>query len=742
MKNLKMIYSMLVAVVASLFVACTADTTYTPGEVPSGPQVCFSNDANDNPEFLEVAGATDNVKKVVLNRIVTGNALDVYIIADAGDNAALFTLPDKVTFAAGESKAYYEITVNDYSQLEENKAYEVSLLLADEKQGTPYGDAAFTAKIKLFPWSLIKTEDDVEEGKFRGGDVFSALFEDVAIDAEIGVKVYEHNTNKGVYMVQNPWLKMVVPALGIESEEVATISEGFTHTVTDLVINCTNPKKCYIEKQNMGLSYGTAGDFMITSDYHPESNPTGLAGTFEDGVIVFPAESILVGATKYESGKMFASNFEGLFRVVFPGKVAMEYTLLVDYIGMEVAPNLKDIVTKFNINYGSDVNGIKYYFAEGNVLTSPESAIDALINGTANDIREVEGFTKVGKTMQLNTTIANAGLYTIVMAAVDAKGELVRKTVALDSFFYSGIGDTGNHPCELTLTVGNYTDFNTDDENDDTANHNAIGYKVVGKNIKELYIGTMLTAKLTEYLAKEGNSYKTLIKDEQLVPYTTEELIEVNSEAGKSSALFSLDADSDYTVFAIVTTDYEENDVITLTHKTGIAPVYSGEFKVGKYHWKKVDSKGKITSEAIVDVQRHQGSSTRFIVSNLGYNDGSQWFATYDAEKGTLTLDGTVKGREKEGNLFGKEFGVGKFLDKNNKEVEYKYIYVSRLESGSNSPLVFNVDKETKAICGQQNKLFTISLFNVKDSSSAGAHCQFDNSANTTIAPYVEGATE
>ena len=140
MKNLKMIYSMLVVVVTSLFVACTADTTYTPGEVPAGPQVSFSNDVNDNPEFLEVAGATDNVKKVVLNRIVTDEALDVYIIADAGDNAALFILPDKVTFAAGESKAYYEITVNDYSQLEENKTWllwlQASLWLVPPTQHT------------------------------------------------------------------------------------------------------------------------------------------------------------------------------------------------------------------------------------------------------------------------------------------------------------------------------------------------------------------------------------------------------------------------------------------------------------------------------------------------------------------------------------------------------------------------------------------------------------------------------
>ena len=737
MKNLKMIYSLLIVVVTSLFVACTTDNTYTPGEVPEGPQVSFSN---QNAEILEVAGDTDNVKDIILTRIETENALDVYIIADAGENKALFTCPDKVTFAAGEDTALYKITA-DAAKLEENKVYEISLLLADEKQGTPYGDSAFTAKIKLFPWDLVKGADDEETGRFRGGDAFSALFEIETATAEIDVNIYKHKSTNGLYMVKNPWLKMVVPTLGLESEEAAIISGGFTQTVTDLVINCVDPTKCYIEKQNMGLAYGSAGDLMIASDYHPESNPTGLAGTLEEGVIVFPAEAILAGASKHEGGEMFPSNLSGTFRVTFPGMVAMEYNLSVEYLGMEVAPNLKDIVTKFNINYGGDVTGIKYYFAEGNVVANPEAAINALIDGTASDIREVENFTKGGKTMTLNTTIKESGLYTIVMAAVGANGELVKKTVALDSFFYSGIGDTGSHPVELTLTIGEYTAYNTDDENDDTANHNAIGYQLVGKDIKSLQIAAWLTSELNEYLAVEGNTYEKLFEKKDIAPFTFDELTEVNSTEGKKGALLSLESESDYTVVVLATNDYETSTTLTQRHTTGVAPEYSGEFKVGKYLWKY--EKGKVVYETIVDVQSHQGSSTRFVVSNLGYNDGSQWFATYDAEKATLTLDGKVKGREKEGNLFGKEFGTGMFYDaKSQKEVEYKYVYVSRLESGNDSPLVFNVDKETKAICGQQNKLFAISLFNVKDNSSAGTHCMFDNSTSTTIAPYVEGATE
>ena len=730
MKNLKMIYSLLIVVVTSLFVACTTDNTYTPGEVPEGPQVSFSN---QNAEILEVAGDTDNVKDIILTRIETENALDVYIIADAGENKALFTCPDKVTFAAGEDTALYNITA-DAAKLEENKVYEISLLLADEKQGTPYGDSAFTAKIKLFPWDLVKGADDEETGRFRGGDAFSALFEIETATAEIDVNIYKHKSTKGLYMVKNPWLKMVVPTLGLESEEAAVISGGFTQTVTDLVINCVDPTKCYIEKQDMGLAYGSAGDLMIASDYHPESNPTGLAGTLEDGVIVFPAEAILAGASKYEGGEMFPSNLSGTFRVTFPGMVAMEYNLSVEYLGMEVAPNLKDIVTKFNINYGGDVTGIKYYFAEGNVVANPEAAINALIDGTASDIREVENFTKGGKTMTLNTTIKESGLYTIVMAAVGANGELVKKTVALDSFFYSGIGDTGSHPCVFTPAVGLFLDYNdAPAEGDETANYNALGYNVKGENLKELYVGCWTTEAYNEYLAKEGNTAEKLIEEAGIASFTLEELIEVHSAAGKNGALKGLEAETSYTVVFYAVNDYEESEVKTVEFSTAQAPVYTGDFGVGKYTWTYTDNKNTYTSQ--FEVQSYQGSATRFVVKNFGYEDGAEWYATLDEEAGTLTLDGKVRGRENEGNLFGVIFG---YMDEE-QTTKYQYSSIAKENTGGymNDPFVFTFDKDTKKLNGQANSL---TIYTMKEGESRSkVFAKYDTSDKTTIVPYVEG---
>ena len=727
MKNLKMIYSLLVVVVAGLFASCTADP-YTPGEVPAGPQVCFSN---QNPTVLEVAGEGDgDIQKILLTRVVAEEALDVYVIADAGENASMFSIPEKVTFAAGEKEAYLAIDVNS-SKMEEDKEYAVSLLLADEKQGTPYGDSSFAVKFKLFPWEILKVEgaeeDEVVYGKFRGGDALTALYDVENAFAEIDVNIYKHKSKEGVYMVEDPWAKMIVPVLGIESEE-AIEDAGFKHTATNLIINCVDPTKCYIEKQNLGLTI-SQGELMISSDYHPESNPTGIAGTFEDGVLTFPVGGILAGASKFEGGTMFESNLNGAFRLVLPGKIAVDYTLAVDYLGMEVSPDMKNVIAKFDINFGGDVEGLKYYFAEGNVLANPEAAIDALINGTATKIYEVENFTKGGKTMTLNTTIENGGLYTIVLAAVAADGSLVRKTVALDSFYYSGLGDTGSHPCEFDIVVGNYTDYNTAEEGQEIGNYNALGYNVKGKNLKELYVGCWTTAEVNKYLATAGNTLEKLVKESDLVSYNLEELTKVHSAEGKNGSLDGLTAETEYTVVVYAVNDYEESAVKSATFTTDKAPVYTGDFGVGKYLWKYEN--GKTKYESIIEVQSYQGSSTRFVVSNLGIEDGSQWYATYDEEAGTLTLDGKVRGREKEGNLFGVIFG--------DLDAETKYLFASIAKSGTagymNDPFIFEVDKDTKKLVGHSNS--TLTVYTQKGGKTA-TYAKFDATTNTTITPITE----
>ena len=760
MKTLKLIFSLIITLVTGAMLSCTTDDAYTPGEVPAGPQVSFSN---ENITSIDITGdAGEESPKIILTRVVTKGELEVKILSNAnkhlveekadtpegGDSTEggttenpatraestdkqIFIVPGSVTFKDGESTAELVITVAKPEALVEDKVYDLQFQILDNVS-TPYGANSWTLDVKLFPWSLIVDEKTgAEKGKFRGGDVFSGGFEVNSVLAEIDVEVYKHKTKEGMFLVKDPWANMVLPTFGIESVEALPDSD-IAYTPANLIINCVEPKKCYIVDQTMGLDFGEGiGELRIASDYHPEKKPTGIAGSFEDGVLTWPKEGLTLEAVGAK--KTLPTNVNGAFRLVLPGCEAVDYALTVAYNGI-VAPSLKEVKAQFAFTYGNDVTGIKYYFAEGNVLSNPTAAIEALLNGQAEDIRSIEEFEKGRGSYALATTIANAGVYTIVAAPMDKSGNLVEKFVALDSFFYTGIGDMGSHPCEVELTLGKYIDYATEEEAKDTnlGDHNAIGYNIKGKSIKSLSVGCWLTSELNEHISKEGDSvesYQKLFAASNVKTFTIEELGQINSENGKGGIFTALKAESNYTVVALALNDYEESDVQTSAVDTGVAPPYAGELKLGKYHWKY--EKKDTSFESVIELESYQGSSKEFLVSNIGgYKDNAKWYAIYDAENKTLTLDGRVLGREKEGNLFGVIFG--KMAD----DSEYMYISVAAKNSAgkNNDPLTFTIN-DNKELSGITNKKFQV--LTRKDGKNS-TYCQFDNTDATSIVPYVE----
>lgn len=749
MKSLKFIYSLLVVLVAGAIASCTTDNTYTPGDVPAGPQVCFSN---KNATVLDISGEPeDDTQYITLTRMVTDDRLEVPISAVMDSSyESLFEIPNIVVFEVGEDVAQLPIKAKS-SDMEEDKEYSISLSLLSDSQTTPYGESSWTVAIRLFPWDRFVGEL-TEYAKLRGGDIFSALdgnqFSILSVNAEVDVEVYTHKSKEGVYLLKNPWGVVAVPVLGATASEDEEESTEAYH----LVIDCSNPEKCFIEKRRMGLSSDETKDWYIASDYHPETNPTGIAGVLENGVITWAENGLLIGSPNYKAGHMFTSNLGGGFRVILPGGIAQDYSFGVNYEGSIIASDLSDVKAKFVFTHGADVAGIKYYLADGNVLANPTAAIQALLDGSAENICEVEDFNAGSGTTEINININRADIYTIVAAPKNGVGELVEKSVALDSFYYSGFGSSNDHPCEFTVDFGKYSDHQTDIPDDDIGDYNAFSYIVKGSNLKSFAVSCWPTAFLNEYLSKEGNTYEKLFNAEGVEPFSLEELTAVQSAEGKSSFYGDLEDNTDYTAVFFGINNYETRRALTFDFTTKVAPEYSGDFKMGKYLMK---SKSIIKSyETVFEVQSYQGSKKKFVVSNIGYNDGAEFFATYDAEAGTLTLDGTVRGRQKEGNLFGKMFGYVSF-DKDGNPVEC-YQYESQLQEGALlfDPLVINIDKTKKEPIGIQNYLFKVWVYTVKKgkdgNNTTGSLVfghkdakEFNNNKNgtTTIVPYVEPTT-
>ena len=764
MKNLKMIYALLIVLVAGLFASCTADDKYTPGEVPAGPQVCFSI---HNATVFDISGEeADDVQKIILTRMVKDKELVVPILVEFGDPDAnkdeelydntLFEVPEAVVFAAGKDIAELAIKA-DSKRMEEGKEYQMRLLLGDDSQATPYGEQKWDVAFRLFPWDRYKGEFS-DYGKFCGGDLFtgkelSNLFSVLSYKAEVDVEVYVHKkdydktTNTGRFLLFNPWDKMAVPALGYaEAEEDTTKAKH-------LIINCMDPDKCYIEHQSTGLKQSTDSEWHIESVYHPVNNPNGEPGVLDNGVITWPANSLYISAPKYKNGYKFETGANGMFRISLPDGVPTDYSLSVKYEGTVISPDYEEIKAKFVFTHGADITGIKYYLAEGNVLADPTAAIEGLLKGTASNICEVEDFTAGVEKTEINIEIMKSNVYTIIAAPKDKDGELVEKQVSLDSFFFSGLEGSGDHPCDITVEFGKYSAYYTDEEGDDIGDYNSFGYSIKGSELKSASIYCWPTTYVEEYFAANGGAtteseklfiYKKLFKEEGVIPFTIDELGEIQSAEGKKNFYGDLEDNTDYTAVVLAGNNYEQKTIKEYKFKTDVAPVYVGELVEGKFTMK---SKGDLAShETTFGIKSYQGSSKKFLVSNLGMANGALFFATYNAEEGTLTLDGTVHGRKKEGNLFGKLFG---YIGEGNDKLCYQY--ESQLERGdlTLSQVVFNIDKTTKQPVGLKNYKLKIQVYKVKKDKDGNDtpgeavlshenNKEFNNKSTTTITPYVE----
>ena len=195
MKNLKMLYIALIALVAGVFTACTTD--FEPGPQKTGPQVSFEA---TNPKSLEFTGdAAENAKTLTLKRVEKDAELEVLLFTEVvtvekegnvpvTDPETFFTIPESVTFAAGEDTAVLTYTVNQ-EKFANDKTYAVNFVIADETIATPYGYAEWKVQYALNPWELVKdSKGNNAKGKVRIGDFFTGYFNvdpSVEIDANI-----------------------------------------------------------------------------------------------------------------------------------------------------------------------------------------------------------------------------------------------------------------------------------------------------------------------------------------------------------------------------------------------------------------------------------------------------------------------------------------------------------------------------------------------------------------------------
>ena len=725
-----MLYIALIALVAGVFGACTTD--FKPGPQAPGPQVSF---LMNNPTTVEFTGAEgEEVQRLTLSRYNTDEDLSVYILANmAKEDAHLFDIPKFVEFKAGEATAELVMTI-DHAKFQNDKTYTVGFYI-DETVTTPYGCAEWTVNFALNPWELM-TDDkgNNAKGKFRGGAALDYIFK-IDTNLEINVDIYKHKSKPGVYKIADPWTPTLAYGFGYPSIEDA-LADGLSTTNAGLIFDASNPDAVIIEEQSMGIDIGYGEMFVFTGYPIYVTDPAAGAGSMVDGVITFPVKT---GLLFYSEGineelgqnptAVLYANTSGSFRIVLPGVELADYSLAVAYDGMDVAADNKTTTAKFKFSYGADVTGINYMIVAGNQEDQASALLSTLVAGTDENILSVENF-EVGKG-EANVKVGlESGLYTIVAAPADKNGALRSKEALVQSFYFAGMGNTEEHPCEVGVITTKFS-IAYPSYAAQYPDYSALAYCVYGTGIKSAKYLVAATATF-EYYAAQGVDTIALI-NEYGSDIKAEYLSMVNSDNGWVSNAINLDAATEYTIAVYATNEYGESALATATHTTDAAPEYTGELVIGNYsmYCKYEDEEGVMESSSVFNVASNGGSHTDFIVTNFGVQSSYPWNAKYDSAAGTLTLDGTINGQ---GNR--SYFGDWYLYYSQANNTIFGLFSVNGPESAGNDPVVLTVDPATKQISGLATTMVEVLV--VDGSNGAPLYDALFVGGLTQIAPYVE----
>lgn len=688
MKYITKFLLMGIVAVAGLLSACTSSDDFEPGPKDSGAQVYFPNTI---PSEFNV-GDDESSVTIPVRRVVTDEALTVNILASIEQGQeGILNIPSSVSFEAGSDLANLVITFNR-SALVDGTEYKASLLLNDEQNLTQYGNYMIDIKIIPWPWEELGT------GKYRDGWL-CGLFDGNLV--ELDVTIHKHKSQEGVYMVEEMfgWTFMTEFFGATQSD----LSGQFSYTPTNITIDCSDPANVKIAKQYTGITEGVYnyGDFLIES---------AAPGTFVNGVITFPEDGINAYMTGYSSDPL-PTNPDGTFRIMLPDAEITDYVLTATYGGMLVNSDNTSASAVIDFTYGADVTGINYVIAEGDVEASAATLAAQIANGTAENILSVEEFTAGAGSVSVKADLTTPGFYTVVALPLDKENKPLESNAAAASFYFPGM-DGGDIPdCDVEAMMGSVSE-NKPDALEKNPDESSLYFKISGSELYTLHLLAMSTSNI-ETLVAQGASYEEIIasygQDFSSIAVPT-----INETGYYENIWINLNENTSYTMLVQATNIYGRSKVLAVEKSTAAVDTswYTGELAIGKYDmvYQSVEDGETITSSCTFTVNPVKGSENEFTIKDLGLNNTTSWYASYDSATHKFTVSGVEVGYEDLGSRFGQGWG---YYDQAGTMILGFFSFANEQSNGTD-PCVFSVDATT----GQINQLETLLQVLVADAAS------------------------
>lgn len=666
MKSLKIFFLATVAIAAGLFTACN-DDDFTAGPDVDGAQVYFPENVTTQHSI------SDDVTSIAIpvKRIVKDEALTVAILAS--DESELFTIPSSVTFAASKETSELLITF-DRTKLEDGKEYPLSFLINDENNSTPYGNRMLSITVAPWPWEELGT------GKFRD-DWLCAMFK--GGNPEIEVTVHKHKSKAGIYMIEEMYgWPFLTEFFGADQETVE--AQAVTYTPANITIDCSDPNKVFFPRQFTGVTDidSSYGDYEIAT-------LSGGEGTLVNGVITFPKEAL---GLLCKAGNSKA-NKNGLFRIILPGYEAVDYSLAAVYGGMKVGSDNETATAVVDFTYGADVTGISYVFVSDDVTDKADEIAAEIVAGTAENIYEVKNFEVGAEKVSIEAELTAPATYTVVALPKDKSGKLLAGEVSAATFYFPGMGGAvpDNDIAATLIKVSTYPD--AADYVSQCPDYSSFVYEISGTEMKSVKIYINTTYVIENIEIQSGG----LTLQEAVRQYGKEFGASEMAELAETGKYWNLSTDlasgTSYTLVVEATNNYGKTKLIQSEPFRVDVPSYTGELAIGKYGMSYV-ADAENTFENVFEIVPTVGSGTEFFVKDFAMEDDTQWYATYDSGKSTLTLSGVQLGREKDGNLLG-AFTEALTADKS---LGYGIYSFAGEESEGSDPVVLTVDPASKQV--------------------------------------------
>lgn len=721
MKSIKLFFLAILALVAVGFAACS-DDDFKPGPGVEGAQVYFPETISSQLNIDE----EDTSLTIPVKRISAEGALNVPILAD--DASGLFTIPSSVTFEAGKQTADLVITF-DNTKLESDMEYPLAFLINDESNTTPYGNRRLDVTVAIWPWKLMEANEGI--GKYRD-DYLSAMWSGLpAID--IDVKVYEHKTKPGIYMVEEMFGEDLLTTIFEASLE--DLSSTFTYTPTNITIDASNPDKVLIPEQWTGID-------MKANDYGLLSIMTIAYGTLSEGVITFPANGLGMNVGNiHEPGRGVYANKSGLFRIVLPGYEAVDYSLAATYDGMKVSADGETASAVIEFTYGNDVTGINYVFAPGDVTAEAAAYAARIADGTAENIVQVPDFVAGEGSISIQAELDAAGSYTIIAVPNDKNSASRVKEVAATAFYFPGLGGSQIPDVDADVELMSVSEFNPTLV-ERYPEHSSLACAISGTELVAVkyYLNSAELVSLLE--AGDPSLPSTNEVMEQYANDLSAAQLKLIEDNGYWGGIFSnLKASSSYRMIIQAKNTYGKTAIFYSQTATTADVPYAGELVVGKYTMEYVADPQNVFTN-IFTVMPTANSVTKFQVLDIGCdNEGSVWNAVYDPTASTLTLDGTLAGEEAEGSYFGKIMGYWDSA----RSMAYGFYSYANEESKGTDPLVIEVNASTKQLSVLKNQ-FQVPVISISDNvlQGYGGLFPFDTpislyTGSSSAAPTMQG---